>query len=843
MAQVPAAAQKALGLPPGFRIYSPYPFQGINLQSSPIAIGDQEFRWIENFFRLGDGYLRTAWDVGTTLYTAPPNTTIIHFWFYTIASTYYVAIFLSDGSAVQIDTNTLAQTQIGFAGTFYDADNPANIPAASQYGTLYLLISNRNTDNDYWAWDGSLLYGAGTVAPNGVLLTSGGRGYTSAPTISVYGGNGSGIALTPTLDGGSIVLITITNPGTGYQVGDVVQLAFSGGGTDSSAVMQAVLAPSTLAGVIVTAGGSGYTTAQIVLTGGGGSGAAATAVITDGVVTGVTVTNGGSGYTDSPVVTIIGDGSGASGVARLNGTYVATVSPVLGGSGFTSVPSVAFVGGGGAGATGVVNLVPTTVSRIDVTSGGSGYTSAPTVAINSASGTGATATAFVQNGQVVLISVTAPGSGYTDNPIVSFSGGGGSGATAKAYLTPTSVAGVYVQAGGNFYTSAPAVEISSVGNNSAYATLTFMPYGVSGGAIETFQSRVWLFDPAPPKFGNIPPGGNFVVSAPGSINDFATSDGGVQFTNSDSFLQTKYTGARQSNGYLYLFGDGSVNVVSNVLTSGSPATTTFNNQNIDPQNGLSWRDTRQDFGRSMVFANETGVYGLYGGAVTKVSQKLDQLFVNAIFPPTAGALTPVGAVATIFNVKHYLLLITIKDPDTQEFRNVMLTWNEKDWVVTTQSVPIVDLASQKVESAFTAWGTDGIHIFPLFQTPSSALSKRLDTKFYGGDKNFIIKDLWALWLTGEDISVDQSGFSGTVSFIGSGLASQAEDDASVPNVTSDASLIQQPIFNAPAPYWPVWGASVQLPFTAVGAKLVTNAEDFAIANLAVGNSDHTSVTG
>ncbi len=62
----------------------------------------------------------------------------------------------------------------------------------------------------------------------------------------------------------------------------------------------------------VDTGGSGYTTATVIISGGGGSGAAGTAVITSGVITSVTVTNIGSGYTTDPLVQISGDGIDAA---------------------------------------------------------------------------------------------------------------------------------------------------------------------------------------------------------------------------------------------------------------------------------------------------------------------------------------------------------------------------------------------------------------------------------------------------------------------------------------------------------------------------------------------------
>ena len=329
------------------------------------------------------------------------------------------------------------------------------------------------------------------------------------------------------------------------------------------------------------------------------------------------------------------------------------------------------------------------------------------------------------------------------------------------------------------------------------------------------------------------------------MTDFATSDGGLLFTSDDDFLQTRYVDIRQSNGYLYFFGDGSIAVVSNVQTTGTPPVTSFNYQNVDLETGLSWRDSRQDFGRSMVFANETGIFGLYGGSASKVSDKLNKLYDVALFPPVAGALTPTAAKAHIHKVKHYFLLMTIIDPDTGGARNVMLTWNEKEWTVSSQTVSLIYISSQKIESAFTAWGTDGRYIWPLFQQPSTALVKRLDSKHYGADSLFIMKDLHTLWLAAQDHSPGTQGISVNCVVAVSGVASQDPDRPSLQSGTYDAGeiLYAQPSWPpgdvalgaAPAPFYPVWAAgSPGVPFMTMGWRMSTTSPDFSLSHMLVG---------
>jgi hypothetical protein len=557
-----------------------------------------------------------------------------------------------------------------------------------------------------------------------------------------------------------------------------------------------------------------------------------------GVVTGISVTNPGAGYVVAPTIGLVGGGgTGATATALLEAGNVGTITVVNGGTGYLYPPLLNLVGGGGTSATGATVLTPTSVQRVNVTASGSGYTGQPAVAITSGDGNGggATARSVIADGAVIAVILTAGGAGYTSSPIVTFTGGDGTGAGAQAVLTPTSVASAYVSNSGTGYTSAPAVEVEPGGNNAAAATFELMPFGVSGSCLETFNSRVWIGDPAPPQFGNLPPGGNFSYSAAESFTDFATSDGGGEFTNSDRFLLTRYVGFRQSNGYLYAFGDGSVSVISNVQTSGSPATTSFTYQNVDPQAGLSFRDTIQDFGRAVPFLNTTGVYGLYGGNATKISEKLDRLFLNAIFPPTAAAVTPSAATATLFNIKHYLCLLTMMDPDTGVYRNVMAAWDEKAWFVASQAPTLTFISAQKVNSDFTAWGTDGTNLFPMFQAASPTLPKRFDTKFYGNDAPFLIKDLWSVHLVAQDLSASLSGVAGSMTLVTSGPAQQETNFPQAASGVYAEIKLGVLAFQAPPPYWPTWTSGTKgLAFNVLQARFSTTSPDFVLGNFVLG---------
>jgi hypothetical protein len=155
--------------------------------------------------------------------------------------------------------------------------------------------------------------------------------------------------------GAEVESVTLTTPGSGYTTAPTVALT-GGGGTGATAT--ATLVGAGLSGITVASAGSGYSTAPTVtITGGGGTGATATATVSGGAITGFTVTAAGSGYTSPPTVGLSGGGgTGGAGTAAVTASAVASVTVTNPGSGYTSAPTVAFSGGGGTAAAGTAVL-------------------------------------------------------------------------------------------------------------------------------------------------------------------------------------------------------------------------------------------------------------------------------------------------------------------------------------------------------------------------------------------------------------------------------------------------------------------------------------------------------
>lgn len=649
------------GLPEGLELFSPFPFKGMDVKGSPTAIDDASFAWLENVMWIGQGQLALLADNNPTpLYTAPAGLNILAYSFFVLGGAQFMAVFQGDGSAVQVAIPGGGVTQIGPPGTFLASPS---LPATATYAALYLLIA---TSNGYFAWDGTVLYHPGSLAPQ-INVTNPGVNYTAPPTVVISGGTGVGATGFATIVNGEVTKVTLSNPGNGYSPFDGPALSIA------------------------------LNTATHAL-------ATATATVGGGGVLGVTITNGGTGYTSQPTVTFSGGGgSGATGVAAGSNDTITEVVMSTPGTGYTSTPTVTFSAPAtGPTATGIAQVSLNGISSITLGSGGAGYTSTPTVSIfdQFGQGFGAVALATISAGVVTALTLVNPGENYI-SPVVQFIGGN------------------------------PA---------TATATIELMPQGgqqpISGAAIQVFKNRVWMVNKT-----------FRYTSAAGDLANFSASAGGVIAQNTDNFLIYNLLGLAQSSGFLYEFGDSSTNAISN------PTTTTTNNvpstnytvTNVDPQIGCIWPGTIQPFGEAIIFAQPTGIYGLYGSSIRKISTDLDDLFNNIPVQPQL----PTACTVTLFGIKCYCIALLIIDPYRNIPRQLLLLWDGFRWFAALQHANIVSVVTVGVGGAFSAYGSDGSNIYQLFSTPSTLIQKKLISKFYGATSALKAKRAMRFYLTAE----------------------------------------------------------------------------------------------
>ncbi len=166
-----------------------------------------------------------------------------------------------------------------------------------------------------------------------IIVTQGGSGYTSAPTV-IINGDGVGAVATATVVGGEVTEVIVTSAGEGYSFayvkfvdGDETSRAeayVNLGSPDSSAVQEDVenaAIPGTIDRIEIINSGIDYidgdASVSIV---GDGSGAEAIVDVDpdDGAILSVTITNQGSGYTFAEVTIDGAEGTGAELVAVIS---------------------------------------------------------------------------------------------------------------------------------------------------------------------------------------------------------------------------------------------------------------------------------------------------------------------------------------------------------------------------------------------------------------------------------------------------------------------------------------------------------------------------------------------
>lgn len=762
----PAAPPQTPGFPqnPAPIVYQG--FTGLNTKASQPGIGDQEMYVCDGLMPLGPNNLRILRDLGSAIYTAPGSLTIMDFGFANISSLPICVVILSDGSMVQVNMNTFATTTIASAGTITDFDT-----AISQWSSQYAMIVSQQT-NGYFLWNGSVLFKAGGVAPD-VEILSGGEDYASAPTITAVSQGAQatgyiefGVNPSPgdtiTLNGVTYTYIAGASSGTNIHIEGTVEFTT----VQTEVILNASVNPSIsvatyfadtagpvrleitydttgTAGNAYTLAASAATPSGATLTGGidGGGGATFTGTVSDGALVGVTVTNPGTGYVVGDYIPLTTSGGGSDDQASATATIstdsgVASVNIINPGYGYSELVRVT-ASGGGASTQATFSVVGQSgvITAVNVENPGIGYTSVPTLTVTDlatgAVGSGASLTAVLQSGQISGTTILGGGTNYTSPPTITVLGDG-SGAILQANISASVLDSITIVNAGTNYTK--AFLLFTGGNKSATALASIMPFGISGTTVETYQSRVWTGDGRTGKY-----------SSPGSPTNFDAADGAGAFESNDSFLKVAYKRFIQSNGFLYLTGDSSVNYISGVSTSGNPAITTFNNLNVDPQIGSPWPKTVQAFGRDIVFANSVGVHVSYGGAVTKVSDALDGIYSSVPQEDWPAGFEPSAAIATIFGIKVYILMMCIIDQVTSSQVIKCLMWDGKKWWTSPQTgFTNGFIATQEIDSVLKAYCTpDNLTINQMFTTPTTAstMTKYLYSKLWDTPGVFTTKQI------------------------------------------------------------------------------------------------------
>ena len=415
-----------------------------------------------------------------------------------------------------------------------------------------------------------------------------------------------------------------------------------------------------------------------------------------------------------------------NGLFSWDGTHLTEIGSIGvvaisdGGSGYNVSPSVVIsapnnANGIQANATSFLNTGGNTVSFIALTNAGTGYNTTPTVTITSANGAGnnATAVASLLNFKTgtVTINVITGGAGYTSAPTVSITGGGGTNAAGTAIVLGNIVTQVVMTNFGSGYTNAANLVVSlSGGGFTNAATITATINNTTNTAIATFSGRLWIAQ-----------GRTIYYSAAGSYSDFTSVSAGF-LTLTDSTLHGNITQLLSANNFLYIFGDDSINVFSDVRVQ-TDGTTLFTNTNVSASVGSKRQHTIFPYFRSVLFMNDYGMYALVGSTTSKLSDSLDGLFPNIDFnfPVYAGQVLVNNILCACFNFRYYDAVFT------QSYRYIQAVFFEKKWFLTSQGDNLSYIASVTVGGKITIYGTQGNSLVKLYNDGANTITSRIQT--------------------------------------------------------------------------------------------------------------------
>ena len=401
-----------------------------------------------------------------------------------------------------------------------------------------------------------------------------------------------------------------------------------------------------------------------------------TNLVTIGSIGFVGITNGGTGYTSTPSVVISAPnetgGVQAEAEAVITANVVSSIIITEAGTGYTTAPTVTISGGGGSNAAaiaGITTFKKGTVSVL-VTNGGTGYTNSANtiVTISGGGGSNAAGTAILSGGQVAQVIMTNPGSGYTNssNITVTITGGGGSNAAAKAIINSNPITG-----------------------------------------IQTFSGRTWVAQ-----------GRSISYSAAGSYSDFVSLSSGT-FTITDATLRSNITQLLSANNFLYIFGEDSINVFSDVRVD-QTGITLFTNTNISASVGSRLQYAIFPYFRSVLFMNEYGVYALVGSTTSKISDPLDGIFPNIDF----ATATVTGGQVLLNNILCAAFNIRYNDNGTNRY--VQAIFFEKKWFFSNQG-DIKLLSSIATGGKIKLFGINGTNLLQLYGDDTSSVAIILET--------------------------------------------------------------------------------------------------------------------
>jgi len=311
-------------------------------------------------------------------------------------------------------------------------------------------------------------------------------------------------------------------------------------------------------------------------------------------------------------------------------------------------------------------------------------------------------------GSVNSITINNGGSGYAANTTVTFGApnqANGIQATGEVVVTANAVSEIVVTEAGTGYTSAPTVTITGSGSN-ANVTCTILDQ--NGIDVATFSGRSWIAD-----------GRTVFYSAADTFNDFYNVSAGF-LTITDSTLRTDIIRILSANNFLYVFGEDSINVFSDVRIDPATGVSLFTNTNVSASIGTKLNHAIFPYFRSILFMNEYGVYALVGSTTTKISDPLDGIFPLIDFNTEVN-----GGQCLINNILCAVWNFKYDNNGTDEW--IQAVFFERKWFFSNQLTNGFFITNAFDDNILNAYSTTGTDLHRLYYDDTTGVDVLIET--------------------------------------------------------------------------------------------------------------------
>jgi len=188
--------------------------------------------------------------------------------------------------------------------------------------------------------------------------------------------------------------------------------------------------------------------------------------------------------------------------------------------------------------------------------------------------------------------------------------------------------------------------------------------------------------------------------------------------------------------------------------------TVFSNTNISASVGTDFENSIYPYYRGVWFANNYGVYAVYGSTTQKMSDDLDGIFPLLLDSEYNNGIEITSGSVVLFDILCLAFLAKYNDP-VAGARAILMVFFNKKWFICSQISTLVNIDTAIINGSPTLFATDGANFYQLFSSTSTAVSQKLVSKLWDMGDPVINKQIIKFGLEVNN-PVQVQSFTGTI---------------------------------------------------------------------------------